>query len=463
MTDMKSMTSVSDETFQQQCVDRTLRYIRQPSVSSENRGMDGMVGLLLDDIGALGAKVEAVPTDEFPVVFAHWDVGARRTLLLHGLYDTAPASDAGWLTPPFEPRVMEIEPFGPCVVGRGAEDAKAALAVAVTLLHGYHAARRTPPVNIMFVLEASEIGSSGMSQFIAEHGDRLRGADGVYWLFPMGDSDGTPIVPLGLKGQLMGRFTCRGGDWGGPVGTDIHGLHVNWIANPAEELAGAISTLKDRDGVVRVPGYTDDVHITEAQHRQVRTLATQLDPAKILARCAARRFRQTDFEHALAAHCFQSELTITGVRAGYVSHPGDHTIIIPCEAVANVSLRFLPGQDPMRVAEAIQKHLRDTGYAHVHFEVDAHYRGGGSPEDHPLVQCYLRALADVGVRPQIWPVHSTGMPVGLFVEDLRLPWIGGVPIPAGGKHAVNEFAQIAGMRTAGATMHALFRNIATQL
>jgi acetylornithine deacetylase/succinyl-diaminopimelate desuccinylase-like protein len=50
------------------------------------------------------------------------------------------------------------------------------------------------------------------------------------------------------------------------------------------------------------------------------------------------------------------------------------------------------------------------------------------------------------VQPEVWPVHPIAIPVALWTEGLKLPWVGGVPCHAGNKHAANEYAQIEGIR-----------------
>ncbi len=51
----------------------------------------------------------------------------------------------------------------------------------------------------------------------------------------------------------------------------------------------------------------------------------------------------------------------------------------------------------------------------------------------------------MGADPEVWPVHSAGMPVELWTEQLGVPWIGGLPCNAMRKHAANEYAQVDGI------------------
>ena len=88
-----------------------------------------------------------------------------------------------------------------------------------------------------------------------------------------------------------------------------------------------------------------------------------------------------------------------------------------------------------------------------------HYAGGGTPLEHPLIQCFLQAHADMGADPEVWPVHPAGMPVALWTEELGVPWIGGLPCNAMRKHAANEYAQVSGILQSEKFLARLVRGI----
>ncbi|MCZ6686680.1 MAG: hypothetical protein O7C69_03135, partial [Gammaproteobacteria bacterium] len=67
------------------------RWVRQPSISAQNKGITEMAGMLRDDLRAIGfAEAELVPTDGHPGVFAHYDAGAEKTLVVYMMYDVQP-------------------------------------------------------------------------------------------------------------------------------------------------------------------------------------------------------------------------------------------------------------------------------------------------------------------------------------------------------------------------------------
>ena len=429
--------------FEPDHLDRVLRYLAQPSISALDIGVRDMADMLAGDIRELGGTAEVVETAELPVVFGRIDNGADRTLLLHGLYDVTPADEPAWETSPFSPQVRSVEGVGRAVFGRGAEDMKTPIAAAMNVVASYRVQGVPLPVNLVFVLEASELGSGGIREFVPSRLEDLRLADAVHWLCPLAHPDGVPIVPLGVKGNLMGRLVCKGGDWGGPIGNEMHALNSNWVGNPAVRLSQAMAFVERsiEDEYARGSGWRP----SDSQRRLARDLSRRLDHERIKADLGVDRFRYDTFEEAVEAHLFRTQFTITGLRSGFVGSGKSVKVSIPSEAEAVVNMRFQPGQEPDEGIANIRRMLDEGGFADIEFEVGNAYAGGGTHPDHPLVSCFLEAHADMGAEPEVWPVHPIAIPVALWTRDVGIPWVGGVPCHAGNKHAANEYAQVEGI------------------
>ena len=432
-----------DKDFEPSHIERLLKYIRQPSVSALNLGNQEMAEMLAAEIREVGGEAGVIETVEFPVVFGLIDEGADRTLLCHGLYDVTPAEEPNWINPPFDPQIQELDGLGRCVVGRGAEDMKTGIACVMNTVYAARAAGEKLPINLMFVHEASELGSGGIKDFFPRYKDKMKKANAAYWLCPMGQTDGTPIVPLGLKGNLMGRLFCRPGEWGGPVGNEIHALNCNWIGNPADRLVEAVSYLEKRLQEIYEKG--GGWVPCSLQEKLCRQLSERMDPEMMRRSLGVERFKQDDFHAAVRAHLFKAEFTLIGLQAGFIGEGKSVKVSIPSEAQAVVNMRFQPGEDPDERIENIHNILSEGGYGDIEFVVNNHYAGGGTPPDHSLIKCFLQAHIDMGADPEVWPVHPTGMPVSLWTEELGVPWIGGLPCNAMRKHAANEYAQVDGI------------------
>lgn len=429
-------------------VSRLQRYIRQKSISAERTGNDEMAAMLAADINALGGRGLVVPGIDFPIVYGRFDVGAPRTVLIHGMYDTTPADEPGWVVPPFGACRIGFEDFGECIVGRGAEDTKGPASAILGAIEAYRRADCELPLNVILLFEASELGSLSLPAFVDKYAAELH-ADVAYWPWHTERPNGTGVVWLGAKGLMTFKLRVRGGAWGGPARADIHGLNETWIASPTERLVAALASLKTKDDcdVAVVDFYGKGDPITADDEAVVQSLARRLDRDAVLRGLGAHRFKQDDLASAIRAHCFRSELNISGLKAGAVIE-GGHKVVLSHEAVASLELRLLDGMSVPQVVTALRRHLDTNGYPQVEIEVLNGYSGGRLPVSHWAVQELLGAYRECGFDPEIWPRTAAAIAVELFTKKLGMPWIATCPGHAGRKHSANEYLQLSSYRKA---------------
>ena len=72
------------------------------------------------------------------------------------MYDTQPVVGEKWISPPFEAKLVEIPPFGRCVVARGAINSKGPLRAFLNALESIQGAGEELPVNLKFTAEGEE-------------------------------------------------------------------------------------------------------------------------------------------------------------------------------------------------------------------------------------------------------------------------------------------------------------------
>lgn len=429
-------------------IERLQRYIRQPSVSAENRGLEDMAALMAKEINELGGVGKVVPGKDFPIVYGRFDVGAPRTMVMHSMYDTTPADEPTWIVPPFEARrIKNYENLGECIVGRGAEDTKGPLATLMSAVAAYRAANIPLPCNVIMLYEASELGSKSLPAFVEKHADELRGADVCFWPWYTQKSDGTQVVFLRVKGLMTLKLRCRGGAWGGPQDAEIHGAHSTWIANPAHRLAAALVSMKtEGDLDVAIEGFYDGRSPpTPEDEELIDNLAKRFNAERALIDLGVSRFKQDTVKDAIRARCFQSEFNVAGLKAGYVAE-GAHKVIVPHEAVAAIDMRPLDGMSVESMLKCIRRHLDNHGFEDITIEpLSEGYAGGGSAPGDWAVKELLATYADCDVDPEVWPRDSLAIAAKLFI-DLGMSWIATVPGHANRRHSANEYIQLKGYR-----------------
>jgi acetylornithine deacetylase/succinyl-diaminopimelate desuccinylase-like protein len=442
---LDKVVSTATEDFERH-VARLQRYIRQKSVSAERNGNEEMAAMLAADIKELGGDARVVPGVDFPIVYGRFDVGALRTVLIHSMYDTTPADEPAWVVPPFDAVRTNFEDFGECIVGRGAEDTKGPAAAIFNMIDSHRRAGVPLPVNIILLFEASELGSKSLPPFVSAHASELK-ADVAYWPWLTQGSNGTACIWLGAKGLTTFKLRVKAGDWGGPARSDIHGLHSSWVASPAQRLVAALASLKTANDLdVAVDGYYGEGDpITPEDEDLVQALARRVDQAALRSELGIARFKQDSFADAIRAHCFQSELNISGLQSGYVIE-GGHKVVLSREAAASLDLRPLDGMTVEQAMASLRRHLDKHGFKEVEIELLNGYVGGRMPVSNWAVQELIGAYRDSGHDPDIWPRTAAAIAVELFTKQLGMPWIATCPGHAGRKHSANEYIQLSSYR-----------------
>ena len=96
------------------------RWVRQPSISAENRGIQEMATMLRDDLRQLGfQEAELVPTSGHPGVWGFYDAGAPKTLAVYMMYDVQPVEPRDWRVSPFDGAIVDHD-LGRVLMARGA-------------------------------------------------------------------------------------------------------------------------------------------------------------------------------------------------------------------------------------------------------------------------------------------------------------------------------------------------------
>ena len=420
------------------------RWLRQPSISAEDVGIDEMAAMLRDDLERIGfSETELVPTDGHPGVWGYYDAGADKTLVVYLMYDVQPVNPEDWQSPPFEAQRVEHE-LGTVLMARGATNQKGPERAFLNALESIIAVEGTLPVNIMIAAEGEEeLGSPNYHQVIDRYEDRLKTADGVLFPFNSQRPDGVISVILGVKGILYTEITARGGAWGGPSQAEIHGSFKSIVDSPVWRLVKALDSMTSADGnTILIPGYYDGiVPPTEEESLLINAGIEQRDDLQMQEMLGVSRWIDDKTGNdAVIEYLYQPTLNIDGIWSGYTGE-GVKTIL-PHEAKAKVDSRLPPGLDPDAALELIRAHLDAEGFDDIVVEKLSGYPASQTSVATPVVQAALSVFKkhaeDIAVQPRI----AGSAPFYQFTERLGLPLV-----PAGlgfgsGAHAPNEIMLI---------------------
>jgi acetylornithine deacetylase/succinyl-diaminopimelate desuccinylase-like protein len=376
-------------------------------------------------------NVRLIETPGNPVVYGDW-LGApgAPTILFYGHYDVQPIDPIElWESPPFEATIRDGE-----IYARGAADDKGQVFMHLKAIEAYLRQNGSLPVNMKLVLEGEEeVGSAHLDDFIREHKGEL-GADVVVISdSPMFDR-GVPSICYGLRGLVYFQIDLRG------TKSDLHsGSFGGAVANPAFVLATVLAQMKDKSGRIRIPGFYDEVRpLDEAEREEFKRLPfNETRYRKELG--APKLFGERGFS-TLERIWGRPTFEVNGLLSGFTGE-GAKTVI-PAVAMAKVSMRLVPDQNPDTIAERFEAYVRKVTPKTVELRVTRMH--GGRPWmtgfDNPFVQAAGRAIElGFGERP-VFNREGGSIPVvSTFQEVLGLPAVlFGVGLPDENAHAPNE-------------------------
>ena len=416
------------------------RWLRQPSISAQNVGIQEMAEMVRQDLEDMGfAEAEIVPTDGHPGVWGYYDAGADRTLVVYLMYDVQPVNPDDWESPPFDAEVIDHE-LGKVIMARGATNQKGPQRAFLNALESIIAVDGTLPINIMITAEGEEeLGSPHYPQIVDAYEEQLKTADAALFPFNSQRPDGTVSVILGVKGILYFEVIANGGAWGGPAVAEIHGSYKAIVDSPVWRLVQGLSTLVSEDGnTILVPDYYDDIRPPNLEESQlINAGIEQWSDQQLQEMLGVSRWvdGKTGKEAAIE-YLFSTTMNIDGIWGGYTGE-GVKTIL-PHRAAAKVDSRLPPDIDPDEALAKIRQHLDNSGFGDLEIQKLSGYPASQTSVADPAVQAALSVFRkyadDLAVQPRI----AGSAPFYQFTDRLGLPLV-----PSGmgfgtGAHAPNE-------------------------
>jgi acetylornithine deacetylase/succinyl-diaminopimelate desuccinylase-like protein len=385
-----------------------------------------------DEMRRIGMQnVRLIETPGNPVVYGDW-LGAEGapTILFYGHYDVQPVDPLNlWESPPFEADVRDGE-----IYARGAADDKGQVFMHFKAIEAHLKQNGRLPVNLRVILEGEEeVGSANLDNFVKGHKEELA-ADVVVISDSTMFDRGVPSITYGLRGLVYFQIDLRG------TKSDLHsGSFGGAVANPALVLAQILSQMKDKGGRIKIPGFYDDVRALRDEERAAfkKLPFNETRYRKDLG--APKLFGEsgyTTLERVWARPTFE----VNGLLSGFTGE-GAKTVI-PAVAMAKVSMRLVPDQDPDKIAQLFEAYVAKVAPKTVETKVTRMH--GGKPWmtdfDNRFVQAAGRAIEKGFGKAPVFNREGGSIPVvATFQEILGLPSVlFGVGLPDENAHAPNE-------------------------
>ncbi|HFI0235533.1 TPA: M20/M25/M40 family metallo-hydrolase [Streptococcus suis] len=403
----------------QQDLEHLKALIGKKSIFAQQIGLEEVADYLQEVFEEAGANVLVDKSFAAPFVLARFEADnpEAKTIIFYNHYDTVPAdSDQIWLKgQPFELTLTEDSMYG-----RGVDDDKGHIVARLSAVKKYLAQHGSLPVHIIFIMEgAEESASVDLDKYLVKYKDQLSQAELLVWEQGIRNKKDQLEIAGGNKGIVTFDVSVKSAD------LDIHSSFGGVIDSAAWYLLQAISSLRESDGRIKVPGIYDKVQ--EPNEREMALVEeyalVNADSLKEIYGLSLPLLRQERRE-LLKRLYFEPSITIEGLSTGYQGQ-GVKTII-PANASAKMEVRLVPGLTPDGVLSAIRTYLADQGFDQVEVAFTLGEESYRSDMSAPAIvkvidlakSFYPQGVSVLPTSPGTGPMHTVfhalGVPIAGF-------------------------------------------------
>ncbi len=463
-------------------------FLSIPNVLGDSVNMVKNANWIKDWLSQKGVKTQLLfsgKAGSAPVVYGEVVVpGAITTIAFYAHYDGQPVNPRQWnegLSPfvptltsdrldkggkiiPFPTSPSGIDPLTR-LYGRGSSDDKAGVFAIMAAYESILASGQKPSINIKFFFEGEEeAGSINLAEIFKNYGSLLKADQWVICDGPRHIS-GKKQVVFGVRGDVNVDLKVYGAK------RPLHsGNYGNWAPNPAMRLVQLLATMKDKDGMVTIKGFNDDVTpLTDTERKALAAIPPVDDILKKDLVLAQPDGNGMSFMELLTI----PTLNINGIQSANVGNMSAN--VIPTEAVAVLDLRLVLGNDVDRQVNKLVDHIKLQGYTVIDHEptdlermqspllAKVTKRKGGynaqrTPMDLPIAQQIIKSIETTVDYPVVRvPSAGGSLPLYLYEQLLQEKPIT-IPIVNydNNQHAENENVMLnylwEGIETIGSVM-----------
>jgi acetylornithine deacetylase/succinyl-diaminopimelate desuccinylase-like protein len=248
---------------------------------------------------------------------------------------------------------------------------------------------------------------------------------------------GLPTIGASLRGLAYFEIHVQGSKG------DLHsGSYGGAVLNPATALAHIIASFHDENWHIAIDGFYDDVD--PAPEFRASFKRVPVEDQSFLDDTGSPSLVGEAGYTTLERVWIRPTCEVNGLLSGYTGE-GSKTVL-PAKAMAKVSFRLVPNQDPKRVHELLQKHVQKVTPEGVTVRVDELH--GGMPWrahiEGELYEAAARALESAWGEPPVYAGEGGSIPiVSEFEKVLGAPvLLMGFGLPGENAHAPNEWMSV---------------------
>jgi acetylornithine deacetylase/succinyl-diaminopimelate desuccinylase-like protein len=321
-----------------------------------------------------GFTTEFLPTEGHPVFFAEKKpatpaTGPLKTLLFYMHFDGQPVEPENWQQEsPYKPVLKKRTTDGKWemidwnnlktgydpewrIFARAVADDKGPILMLLAALDILQKENVKSPYHLKVILDSEEeIGAPHLADMVKKYKNKLTG-DFMMVMDGGRHLSNEPTLAYGCRGIVRLTLTTYGAR-----GAQHSGHYGNYIPNPALRMAQLLTSMKDEDGRVTIPGYYDGITLDDNTRKILAAVPDDETLIKTTTGIIGVDKVGRNYQEALQ----YPSLNIRGLVSANIGEKAN--TIIPEKAIAEIDIRLVPETDPKRLIKLVTEHIKSKGY-----------------------------------------------------------------------------------------------------
>ena len=237
------------------------------------------------------------------------------------------------------------------IFARSASDAKGPVVMFLNAMDVLENKKIEPNFNIKVIMDfEEELGSPNLPAAV-DSNRMILSADHLIIFDGPKHRSGKPTLTFGARGISTIQLTVYG-----PVTAQHSGHFGNYVPNPAFRMAKLLSSMKDDNGVVIIPGFYDGILIDSKTKKILDRFPHDQEQFMKTLQIGELDKVGNNYQESIQ---FPS-LNIRGMQSGWIDEKV--RTIIPASARAEIDIRLVLESDPARLINLVKNHIEKNGY-----------------------------------------------------------------------------------------------------
>ena len=314
------------------------------------------------------------------------------------------------------------------IFGRSTSDDKGPPMMLVNALEILEKLNKKPEFNIKLIIDfQEEMGSPTVVSAVSLYKEKLK-SDFLLIIDGPRHPSNKPTLTFGARGISRITLTSYG-----PIKPQHSGHFGNYAPNPAMNLSKILSSMKDYDGVVTIPGFYEGVTLTNDIRKILDEVPDDEEAINNDLLISSPDKVGNNYQEAIQ----YPSLNVRGLKSGWVGK--EARTIVPDIAIAEIDVRLVKESEPEKLLNMIKDHIikegayvinsreptneeRLTKKNIIRYDSKISYLAYRTEIDSPIGNWASRALKNAFLEEPIKKRTSGGsIPISPFVTTLNVP------------------------------------------